>query len=83
MHGQPGLLSGKVGTLYLKYMTASPAGMYTYSLTGLLPPGVTFHSSIGLLFGYPTTAGPYNFTITAKDLNNCMGMQNYSVAIAP
>lgn len=46
--------------------------------TGSLPPGVTLYSSIGLLYGYPTTPGTYNFTIKATDANNCIGNKNYS-----
>jgi hypothetical protein len=56
--------------------------MYTYSLTaGSLPPGLILYPSIGLISGYPTTPGTYNFTILATDGNTCVGMRSYTVVI--
>ena len=72
-----------VGKLYSKYVTASPAGTYAYSVTGTLPPGVTFYGEIGLLFGYPTSSGNYNLAITATNVNGCTGSRSYGLAIAP
>src|SRR5438445_97422 len=46
----------------------------------LLPTGLTL-SSAGFLSGRPTTAGTFNFTITATDVNNCKGSQSYSIVI--
>ncbi|MBI1760867.1 MAG: putative Ig domain-containing protein [Acidobacteria bacterium] len=77
------LPNGKVGTLYNNYVTASPAGAYSYAVTaGSLPPGVTLFSSAGLLFGYPVAPGTYNFTITATQ-GACTGSQSYSVVVTP
>jgi hypothetical protein len=76
------LPSGTVGMSYNNYATALPVASYTYMVTaGSLPPGLTLYSFIGLLSGYPTTAGTYNFTITATDTNNCVGTRSYTVAI--
>ena len=48
---------------------------------GSLPPGVTLESNLGALFGYPTAAGGYSFTIKATDSNNCQNFQSYMVGI--
>jgi hypothetical protein len=76
----PDLPSGTVGQMYNQSVTASPAGSYSYSQTGTLPPGLTFYAT-GLLFGYPSATGTYNFTITATDGNNCTGSKSYSLVI--
>ncbi|HMV86365.1 MAG TPA: putative Ig domain-containing protein [Blastocatellia bacterium] len=76
------LPSGQPGQLYSNSVTASPAGSYSYVVTtGSLPPGVTLFGSFGLIYGYPTTAGTFNFTITATDSNNCTGTKSYSLVI--
>jgi hypothetical protein len=73
---------GTVGMPYNNYPTALPVAMYTYSLTaGSLPPGLILYPSIGLISGYPTTPGTYNFTILATDGNTCVGMRSYTVVI--
>jgi uncharacterized repeat protein (TIGR01451 family) len=77
------LPAGNVGNLYNQMVTASPAGNYTYSLSGTLPPGLTFYSASALLFGYPNTQSSYTFTITASVTGNssCSASQSYTVAI--
>jgi len=76
------LPGGQPGQLYNASATASPSGSYSYAVTaGSLPPGVTLYGSLGMLFGYPTTAGTFNFTITATGSNNCTGSKAYSVQI--
>ncbi|MBI1761441.1 MAG: putative Ig domain-containing protein [Acidobacteria bacterium] len=76
------LASGGVGQLYVGYALAAPTGSYTYALTaGSLPPGLTLYGTVGLLYGYPTAAGTYNFTITATGTSNCAGMRSYTVVI--
>ncbi len=78
----PELPGGQPGQLYNQSVTASPAGSYSYAVTsGSLPPGVTLYGSLGILFGYPATAGTYNFTITATNAGNCTGSKQYSVQI--
>ncbi|MBI3421543.1 MAG: ExeM/NucH family extracellular endonuclease [Acidobacteria bacterium] len=77
----PGSLpNGAVGQLYNNTVAASPSGSYSYTAAGTLPPGVTFYNAAALLFGYPTTPGTYNFTITATQ-GACTGSQSYSVLI--
>ncbi|MBI1761758.1 MAG: putative Ig domain-containing protein, partial [Acidobacteria bacterium] len=72
--------TGTVGTLYNQSVNAAPAGSYTYTLTGSLPPGVSFFSSAALLFGYPAAAGSYSFTISATQ-GACTGSKSYTVNI--
>ncbi len=79
----PDLPAGAPGQLYNTSVSANPAGSYSYALTsGSLPPGLTLFGGFGLLFGHPSTAGTYNFTITATDANNnCTGSRGYTVLI--
>ena len=79
----PSLPNGKVGVLYNAAAVASPAGLYSYAPTaGSVPPGVTLYSFNGLLFGYPTMAGTYTFTVAATQ-GTCTVSQMYTVVIAP
>jgi hypothetical protein len=74
---------GTIGSLYNQAATASPVGSYTYAVTsGSVPAGVTFYSSSGLLYGYPTTAGTYYFTIKASLSKTCTGSRSYAGTIS-
>jgi hypothetical protein len=73
--------TGTIGSPYNQSVAASPSGYYTYALTGTTPPGVTFYNAAALLYGYPTTNGTFNFTITATDSSNCTGSKSYSITI--
>ncbi|HMY74536.1 MAG TPA: putative Ig domain-containing protein, partial [Blastocatellia bacterium] len=76
------LPNGTVGGLYSNAVAASPAGTYSYAVSsGTLPPGVTLYSSFGLIFGFPTAAGSYTFTLTATQ-GACTGSQTYTVLIS-
>ncbi|MFN7973898.1 MAG: Ig domain-containing protein [Acidobacteriota bacterium] len=80
----PGTLpSGTVGVPYSQTVTASGgAAPYTFALTaGALPPGLGLNANTGVISGTPTTAGTYNFTITATDSAGCTGSQAYTVVI--
>ncbi len=75
------LPNGNVGQLYNAAATASPAGLYSYTITsGSVPPGVTLFGANGLLFGYPTAVGSYTFTVTATQ-GACSGNRMYTVLI--
>jgi hypothetical protein len=53
---------------------------FTYSLTsGALPPGLTLDADNGELWGKPTQAGTYDFTVTATDTCGCSQSQTYSL----
>jgi predicted outer membrane repeat protein len=55
---------------------------YSFARTGgTLPPGLTLALD-GRLSGTTTTAGNYNFTVTATDAFGCSGSQSYSVLIS-
>ncbi|MEP7336974.1 MAG: putative Ig domain-containing protein, partial [Acidobacteriota bacterium] len=73
--------TGTIGSPYNQSVAASPSAYYTYALTGATPPGVTFYNAAALLYGYPTTNGVYNFTITATNSSNCTGSKSYTVTI--
>jgi hypothetical protein len=77
------LPSGTVGTAYSQTFTQmGGAAPITWSVTGgSLPPGLTLNAMTGILSGTPTTAGGYNFNITATDANNCTGRNGYVLTI--
>lgn len=76
------LPNGAVGQLYSNSVVAAPAGSYSYEVTaGSLPQGLTLFAPIGLLNGFPTAAGVFNFTVTASTTGNCTGQQAYTVTI--
>jgi len=61
------LLTGPVNVFYSATLSATGGQPpYTWSSTGTLPIGLTLTSG-GAISGTPTTAGIYNFTVTAKD----------------
>ncbi|MBI4850749.1 MAG: putative Ig domain-containing protein [Acidobacteria bacterium] len=55
---------------------------YSFALIGTIPPGLSF-SANGLLSGTPTTQGTFSFSIVAKDVNECVGSQNFTLVVAP
>ncbi len=75
----PTISGGTVGQVYGQSVDASPAGAYSYTVTsGALPPGLALYP--GLLFGFPTAVGSYNFTITASG-GGCTVSRPYTVVI--
>jgi hypothetical protein len=80
----PTLPAGSVGIAYFQTVTASGGmGPYAYAVSsGMLPPGLSLDPMTGAITGTPTTAGTFNFTITATDANACTGIMAYSVFIA-
>ena len=76
------LTAGTGGVAYSQTITASGGdGNYTYSLSaGALPVGISL-SSAGVLSGTPTTAGTYNFTVTATDGHSFTGSQAYTFTV--
>ena len=44
---------------------ANTGASYTYLSTGTIPPGLALNPATGAIFGTPTSAGNYNFTIQA------------------
>ena len=78
------LPSGEAGSPYNLNLTASgAAGPYNYSVSsGTLPAGLTLDHTTGRLSGTPSTAGTFNFTITATDGSLCPGSRDYALVIA-
>ncbi|PWK85924.1 outer membrane autotransporter protein [Fulvimonas soli] len=76
------LPAGTGGSAYSQTLGASGGnGSYTYSLSaGALPPGIALSSS-GVVSGTPTTAGAYNFTVTATDGFGFTGSQAYAFTV--
>jgi len=78
------LPNGSVGTAYNQIVSGSGGtAPYTFSISsGALPTGLTLNSVSGAITGVPTTAGTFNFTITATDATGCAGSRLYTVSIA-
>jgi hypothetical protein len=78
-----------VGVPYSQPITASGStpDLYTYTVTGSLPPGLALTpvtaTKTATLSGTPTTPGIYSFTITATDVNGCQVSQAYSMLAGP
>ncbi len=77
------LAAGTVGVVFGGVTFTATGGIapYTYTHTGMLPPGLTLSSS-GVLSGTPTTAGgPYSFTVVATDSESVIGSNPYLLTI--
>ncbi len=76
--------NGTVGASYSQVLTASGgSGGTSWGITaGALPGGLTLGPSNGILSGTPTTAGTFNFTVTATDSFSQTGSRAYTVTIA-
>ncbi len=60
--------SGVVGKSYQQQATVSgSASGYTWTLSGVLPPGLTLAASSGMISGTPTSAGTSSFTLTVAN----------------
>jgi uncharacterized protein (TIGR03437 family) len=71
---------GQVGTAYSQSFTATGgSGGFTYTFGGTSIPGLNFNA--GTLNGTPTTAGSYQFSVTAKDGLGVTVVNNYTLAI--
>ncbi len=70
---------------YLRILSATPAGNYSFSVSaGALPPGlqlVTVHG-VTAIAGLPTTPGTFSFTIEAEQNGSpCVATRSYTVTI--
>jgi hypothetical protein len=77
------LPDGTVGRSYSESFTADGGdGPYNFSVSsGALPPGLSVDPGTGELSGTPTTAGSFDFTVTATDDTICPGSRDYSLVI--
>lgn len=78
------LPNGTVGAAYNQVVTATGGtAPYTFAVSsGALPTGLVLNPATGAITGSPTTAGTFNFSITAIDANGCRGTRVYSMTIA-
>ncbi len=77
------LSNGTAGVAYgpVTFGNTGGFGTVTYTVSfGALPTGMNL-ATTGVLSGTPTTAGPFNFTVTATDSNGCPGTRAYSLVI--
>jgi hypothetical protein len=65
------IADGMTGVLYpvFTFSATGGSGIYIWTETGALPPGLSL-STAGQLSGTPTTAGSYPFTVTVTDSAN-------------
>jgi hypothetical protein len=60
-------------------------GVFTYAVSGTLPPGLTFSSSqnpsAGNIDGTPTTTGTFQFTVNVTDSQNHVGSRVYNLTV--
>lgn len=79
----PGSLpAGQIGTAYSQSLSAAGGtAPYSYASSGAVPTGLNLDSASGTLSGTPTSAGSFNFTITATDSHGATGSTGYSVNI--
>ncbi|NGM51977.1 autotransporter domain-containing protein [Caulobacter sp. 602-2] len=74
--------NGVVGQSYNQVLsTSGGTGPYSYSVTGVLPAGLSLSSS-GVLSGLPTAAGTFGFSVTATDSFGAVGTDALSMDIA-
>ena len=67
----PSLVGGSVGVGYGVGLAASGGqAPYSWSVSGTLPPGLALNSTVGSIFGTPTTPGTFTFTVTVRDLSS-------------
>jgi hypothetical protein len=77
----PGNRTGTIGTAITPFtLTASPAGTYTWSASGL-PPGLAIGSGTGTVSGTPTAAGTFTATVTATSTAGS-GSTSFTITIA-
>lgn len=76
------LPAATVGAPYNQTISASPAGNYTFAVTGgALPAGLSLNATTGAITGTPTTASGALFTITATSASACTGSLAYTFII--
>ncbi|MBI3422514.1 MAG: putative Ig domain-containing protein, partial [Acidobacteria bacterium] len=78
----PPLAAGTAGTAYAQTIGVSPAGSYNFALVaGSLPSGLTLNATTGVLSGWPSLTGSYNFTLKVTATNGCFATQDYTLTI--
>lgn len=78
--------AGTFGIPYGPHVLMASGGTppYTYTITaGALPDGLVLRNVSGAIFGTPTAAGTFVFTVTATDAMDNTAPVNCSITIAP
>lgn len=75
--------SGVVGTPYSFTVTATGFPAPTLALTGTLPAGLQFNPATGVIDGTPTTAGTFDFGVTATNPIGAATSPTYSIKVEP
>lgn len=83
-----GLAGGTVGSAYSASITVASGGTapYSYAVTaGALPGGLSLNAATGAIIGTPSSAGTFNFSITATDSSTGTGpytaTQSYAITV--
>ncbi len=78
------LPNGTVGSAYNQVISASGGtAPYAFAVSsGALPTGLLLNTATGAITGAPTTAGTFDFSITATDAAGCTGTRPYTITIA-
>src|ERR1700687_4860446 len=83
---QPQLPSAVVGTQYRAVLSVN-GGQAPYIFVinqGVLPPGLSLNRATGSLFGIPTQAGSFSFTISVTDdSSKGSGSRAYTLTVRP
>jgi hypothetical protein len=70
----PATTSGPAGTPFsVTFTQTGGIGTTTFSESGTLPTGLTFHTATGVLDGTPMQGGTFPIVVTATDSNGCQG----------
>lgn len=79
--GQYQLPNAVVGTMYSQKLHVNvdqPVEPITWSIiAGSLPPGLTLNASTGVISGIPSTDGPFNFTVEARDVSGAFATKSF------
>jgi hypothetical protein len=80
----PATTTGTVGSAFSQTFTQTGGiGTITWSKSGAIPAGMTFHPTTGILDGTPTQSGSFPITVTATDQNLCAGTgATYTLVVA-
>lgn len=76
------LSSGVVGVAYSQVLTNLGGTVpFVWSISGGLPPGLSYSSSTGTISGTPSQAGTFQFPVTVTDSTGAKATKTLSIAI--
>jgi len=78
------LPAGELGIAYSQTLAASsgtPPYVWSLASGSTLPPGLMLNSASGLLYGMPTSAGSYPFTVQIVDSLQATAMRSLSITV--